>query len=328
MPDEKVNLGDLRLVDPELLPLLRSLSSDSLTAETLAARRDRLLPLTLPAEEGVDTKRFSVLRSPAPDLQMWMYRPAGVDDRAPCIYHMHGGGFVLGSAYELRHAHARLAKQLACVIVSVEYRLAPEALFPAAIEDCFAGLVWLFENASGLGLDADRIGVMGESAGGGLAAALTLLARDRGGPIIAFQHLTYPMLDDRTGASRAARTQIPVWNVESNRFAWSAMLGCEPGSPNISPYAAASRADDLSQLPPAFLSVGALDLFLDENIDYARRLACSGVPVELHVYPGAFHGFELAAEAAVSRTARRDSREALRRSLSRSSARLCQTERQ
>jgi triacylglycerol lipase len=210
-----------------------------------------------------------------------------------------------------------LAIELNCAIVSVDYRLAPETVFPGSIEDCYAGLAWVFANAAEQGFDTARIGVMGESAGGGLAAALALLARDRGEYPLAFQQLIYPMLDDRNGSGAEPHPFVGeyVWTPEKNRFGWEALLGHAPGGADVSPYAAPARATDLSGLPPTFLYAGALDLFLEENLDYARRLARAGVPIEFHLFPGAFHAFELQADAYVSRQARQLSQSALRRFL-------------
>ena len=202
-----------------------------------------------------------------------------------------------------------------CVVVSVGYRVAPETVFPGNVEDCYAGLKWVFENAAEQGFDTSRIGVKGESAGGGLAAALALLARDRGEYKLAFQHLIYPMLDDRTGTSSEPHDYAGhfIWQVEGNRFGWKLLLGREPGGDDVSPYAAPSRATDLTGLPPTFIYTGALDLFVEEDLEYARRLIRAGVPTELHVYPGAFHGFEVAAESQVAQQAIRDTTAALRR---------------
>ena len=175
---------------------------------------------------------------------------------------------------------------------------------------------WTFANAGELGVDTKRIGVMGESAGGGLAASLALMARDRGEYALAFQHLIYPMIDDRT----CVREPHPfagefIWHAHNNHFGWSALLGHEPGGESVSAYAAAARAEDLRGLPPTFLSTAALDLFVDEDVDYAQRLIRAGVPTELHVWPGAFHGFDLAGGTPVADAARRASNEALRRFL-------------
>ncbi len=233
------------------------------------------------------------------------------------LLHIHGGGYVLGLAESNDPDNRLLARELGCVVVSVNYRLAPETAHPGPVEDCYAALVWLATHADELGVDPARIGVKGESAGGGLAAGLALLARDRGGPALAFQHLVYPMIDDRTAVTDDPHPYAGeyVWTPASNRFGWASLLGVEPGGPDVSPYAAAARATDLTGLPPAFLAMGALDLFLDEDLDYARRLTRAGVPVELHVYAGAFHGFYSAPQASVTQQANRDGLEALRRAL-------------
>jgi acetyl esterase/lipase len=208
-------------------------------------------------------------------------------------------------------------REIGCVVVSVDYRLAPDTPHPGPVEDCYAALRWFHANAAALGVDSGRIAIGGESAGGGLAAALALLARDRAEVPVVFQLLIYPMLDDRTVISPEPHPFAGefIWTAQSNRFGWRALLGQEPGSPGVSPYAAAARAENLAGLPPAFVSVGALDLFLDENIAYAQRLLRAGVPSELHVYPGAYHGFDLAFEADVTRRFRRDSLQALKRAL-------------
>jgi triacylglycerol lipase len=211
-----------------------------------------------------------------------------------------------------------MVAELGCVAVSVDYRLAPETPFRGGIEDCYAALGWVCKNSAELGVDPRRVGVMGESAGGGLAAALALLARDRGEFPVAFQHLIYPMLDDRTCVRPDPNpyTGEFLWTAVNNRFGWSSLLGAVvPGSDNVSAYAAAARAKDLTRLPPAFISTGALDLFLEEDLDYAQRLIRSGVPVELHVYPGAFHAFDLDPTAEIAVAARRDRINSLKRAL-------------
>jgi acetyl esterase/lipase len=197
-----------------------------------------------------------------------------------------------------------LARELGCVVVSVDYRLAPETTFPGAVEDCYAALRWLHAEARTLGVDVGRIAIGGESAGGGLAASLALLARDRGEVPLAFQLLIYPMLDDRTGVTVEPSPTVGEfgWSRESNRFGWASLLGRDPGGADVSPYAAAARAEDLAGLPPAYIAVGTLDLFLEENLEYARRLMRAGIPTELHVYPGAYHGFQgMAPEARISK---------------------------
>ena len=189
-----------------------------------------------------------------------------------------------------------------CVILSTNYRLAPEAPFPAPVEDCYASLKWLVENSENLGIDKSHIAIGGGSAGGGLAAGLVIMTRDRGEIDIAFQLLIYPMLDDRNITPSSYNiTDKRTWDREKNIYAWKAYLGDSAKDGNVSPYAAAARAEDLSGLPPAYIAVGELDLFLDESIEYAQRLLQAGVRTELHVYPGATHGFDSVLTASVSK---------------------------
>lgn len=254
----------------------------------------------------------------SPPLRVLCYRPTAVKGLLPAVLHIHGGGYVLGSADMMDAANRALAVELQCAVFSVDYRLAPETPHPGPVEDCYAALKWLDGNAAALQVDASRIGVKGESAGGGLAAAVALLSRDRGEVRLAFQHLIYPMIDDRTGSSPDSHRFVGeyVWTPSHNRFGWSCLLGTAPGGADVSPYAAAAHAEDLTDLPRTFISVGALDLFLEEDLDYARRLTRAGVPVELHLYPGAFHGFDMAPQTArVAKAAARDSQDALRRAL-------------
>ena len=224
-----------------------------------------------------------------PDVMVRVYKPSELDPGAPALYWIHGGGMVMGTV-AINDADCKgWASDMRCVVASVEYRLAPEHPHPAPIEDCFAGLAWLVSNAESLGVDADRIAVGGASAGGGLAAALALVARDRGVDII-FQQLICPMLDDRNITRSSHWVQHPkVWNRKANIIGWSSLLGKPAGSDDVSPYASPARAEDLSGLAPAFIIIGDLDLFVDESIDYAQRLAVAGVPTELHILPGAVH---------------------------------------
>ncbi len=308
------------LVDPELRPLLDVFPTSRFSLETLADIRGRAFPAP-PIDGSATTLDRRLVPGPAgaPDVELHIYRPKAATGPLPCVFHIHGGGYVIGAARHQEAMHRPLAAALGCAIVSVDYRLAPETVFPGAIEDCYAGLAWTFAQAADLGLDTARIGVTGESAGGGLAAALALMARDRGEYSLAFQHLIYPMIDDRTCAHPDPHPHAGefIWTPHNNRFGWSSLLGHEPGGEGVSPYAAAARAEDLSGLPPTYISTGALDLFLEEDLEYARRLTRAGVPVELHVYPGAFHAFERVPDAAVAKQARRDSREALRRFMGR-----------
>ena len=306
------------LVEPALAPMLDLFPTIDLTEALLPAIRNR--PPWVPVEPA-DRARTGVaertLPGPAgaPDVSARLYRPLDAAGPLPCILHIHGGGFVAGRSADLEGAHLPLAADLRCCILSVDYRVAPEARFPGAVEDCYAALAWLMRQAGAEGIDPARVGVMGESAGGGLAAALALLARDRGEHRLAFQHLIYPMLDDRTCVTPDPHpfTGEFVWTAQSNRFGWSALLGGEPGGAGVSPYAAPARADDLAGLPPAYIATGSLDLFLEEDIDYARRLMRAGVPVELHVYPGGFHAFNAWPASPIAANARRDSKDALAR---------------
>jgi acetyl esterase/lipase len=187
-----------------------------------------------------------------------------------------------------------LVDELDCIVVSVDYRLAPEHPYPAPVDDCFAGLEWVAENASEVGADASRLAVGGPSAGGGLSAAVALRARDEDGPELCYQLLIYPMLDDRnTSPSSQQITDIGIWDRDMNIRAWEAYLGERSGSEDLPPYAAPGRVADLSGLPPAFLDVGTHDAFRDETLSYATRLSEGGVETELHLYPGGFHGYDV-----------------------------------
>lgn len=311
-------MNSRHLVDPQLLPLLEVFPNADLARESLPELRAQMSALSAPDQSGALVEEHSVGGpAGAPHVAVRVLRPKEATGPLPVIYHIHGGGYVAGSAADSDARNGPTAVALGCAVVSVDYRLAPETPFPGPVEDCYAGLAWLFAHASGLGLDPSRIGVMGESAGGGLAAALALLARDRGEYRLAFQHLIYPMLDDRTGTSSDPHPYVGdfVWTPAKNRFGWEALLGHAPGGEGVSPYASPARAEDLAGLPPTFLYTGALDLFLEENIDYARRLARAGVPIEFHLFPGAFHGFELQADSHLSQQAQLISRAALRRFL-------------
>jgi acetyl esterase/lipase len=233
----------------------------------------------------------------------------------PCVYWIHGGGYVAGSNLGDDLRFDRWCPTLGCVGVSVEYRLAPEHPYPAPLDDCYAGLAWVVAHADELGVDASRVGIGGNSAGGGLAAGLALLARDRGELAINFQLLIYPMIDDRQVTHSSGWTD-PIWPPSANTYGWTAYLGDRKGGPDVEPYAAATRATDLGGLPPTLIAVGAIDGFSDEDIDYAVRLRHAGVPVDLHVYAGAPHGFDgLAVDSAVAARATRDIEDWLRERL-------------
>jgi triacylglycerol lipase len=237
-----------------------------------------------------------------PDVRVVLYKPQGLADGAPVVLQIHGGGFLFGTAELGDPRNRAMALAVGCAVASVEYRLAPETAFPGGLDDCYAALVWLHRHAAELGLDPARIAIRGESAGGGLAAGLAVMARDLGGPTICFQLLVYPMLDDRTVlAAENPFTGQFIWERSSNLFAWQSWLGMQPGSDAVPPLAAPGRTADLAGLPPTCITTAALDLFIDEDLEYARRLIRSGVPTEVHVAPGAFHGFDaMAPEAAVT----------------------------
>jgi acetyl esterase/lipase len=313
------------LLDPELKTLLSFLPPLNLDRETLPLLRSMMGQRRPGAPESevsqVTSTAVDIAGPPdSPPVRVLCYRPARAASTLPAILHMHGGGYVLGTAASSEATNRELAAELDCAVFSVEYRLAPETPYPGPLEDCYAALAWLHAHAGELRIDASRVGVKGESAGAGLAAALALLARDRGKLPVAFQHLIYPMIDDRTGAAGApaenAFVGTFVWTPEQNRFGWTCLLGTTPGGSDVSPYAAPARATNLAGLPPAFISVGALDLFLEEDLAYAQHLARAGVPVELHVYPGAFHAFDMPPHTSrVAQAAVRASRDSLRKAL-------------
>lgn len=241
----------------------------------------------------------------APDLPVVIMRPTRGPGPWPAIYHIHGGGMVSGDQWEMAETLAGWVDLLGVVGVSVGYRLAPEHPHPAPLEDCYAGLEWTARNAEELDIDPDRLIIWGSSAGGGLAAGIALLARDRGGPALAHQILQGPMLDDRNQTpSSHELDREGFWDRTSNLTGWSSLLGDARGGPDVSPYAAPARAQHLGGLPPAFIDVGQVETFRDEALEYAARLSRAGVPVELHMWPGAWHGFSSAApQAAISQLA-------------------------
>ncbi len=306
------------LVDHELVEAARALPDFTVDAKSLPIMRG--LPARPIAPAPAPQPLFRTIPGPkgAPDVRIMVIDGTGGKPDSPAYLHMHGGGFVGGRVDQYPAAYQALAQASQCLIVSVDYRLAPETRFPGALEDNYAALRWLHGNAAALGIDPKRIAIGGESAGGGHAAMLAIAVRDRGEFPIAFQLLVYPMLDDRTGSTVAPPAHVGqfVWNAGSNRFGWAALLGQAPGLTTVPPGSVPARVVDLAGLPPAFIAVGGLDLFAAEDIEYAARLNSAAVPVELLVVPGAYHAFDgLVPNARVSRQFRAAIVDALRRGM-------------
>lgn len=313
-------LAALAFVDPELRPAARQVlassgQSGTFTDATLRAMRAGTPPSPPPLPD-VPVREVRVpARGASPEVAVQLVN-AHPGQSKPAILHTHGGGYILGSARSEVRFLQETAKVLDCTIVSVEYRLAPETGYRGSVEDNYAGLLWLHRNAAEIGVDAGRIALMGESAGGGHAALLAIAARDRGEVPLVLQALVYPMLDDRTGSSRAVPPHIGAvgWDAPANRYGWRAFLGAEPGGPDVPAAGAPARLEALRGLAPAFVAVGGVDLFVGEDIEYARRLTDAGVPAELLVVPGAFHGFDRVAPGTrLARTFTAAKHEALRR---------------
>jgi acetyl esterase/lipase len=278
------NLPPLDLTD---IPTARTTMMDMLAAANVGVQ---------PSPSVTRTDHMVAGLNGAPDVRVRHYRPTGQSGTVPCLYWIHGGGHVLGQIEQDDPVMDHIVETLGCAVVSVDWRRAPEHPFPAPMDDCYAGLSWTYRSAAELDIDPDRIAIGGASSGGGSAAGLALLARDRAEIPVCFQLLVYPMLDDRNVTpTSVALTEPKVWNRESNLIGWRAYVGDAVGTDQVSPYAAPTRATDLTGLPPAFIPVGDLDLFIDEDIEYAQRLMQADVPAELHVYPGGIHGFDLLA---------------------------------
>jgi acetyl esterase/lipase len=305
--------------DPELaamVPLLPSVEGDD-PATMRALLSEMIAQLPRPDTTGLQFEDREIPgRDGDPAIPVRIYRP---DQRsAPAaVYSVHGGGFIAGDL-ETEHAlNVRLCRELGVVVVSVDYRLAPETPFPGPLEDVYAGLVWTADHAAELGINPHRIAIQGTSAGGGLCAGLALLARDRGGPGIAFQFLSVPELDDRlTSPSMTQFTDTPLWSRPRAVISWDCYLGPgRAGSEDVSIYAAPARATDLAGLPPAYVSVMHFDPLRDEGIAYALALLAAGVNVELHLFPGTFHGSMLIHHAAISQREQAEAIAVLRQAL-------------
>jgi acetyl esterase/lipase len=315
-PSDVTPVGPPVPFDPEcaaaleiVLPQISKFES----VESVAAAREASAgapPMTddiLSRDGAFDVSERTVGGPPGdPDITLLIVRPVGATAPTPVFYHTHGGGMVIGDRRLLTPETLDWAQEFGASLISVEYRLAPETPHPGPVEDCYAGLKWVADNAAELGIDPARIIIMGASAGGGLAAATALLARDRGGPALAAQVLMCPMVDDRNDTPSAVQgAGRGVWDRTANQTGWTALLGDARGGPDVSPYAAPARATDLSGLPPALIDVGSAETFRDEAVAYASAIWRAGGQAELHVFSGGFHGYEaLAPQAAVSHDTR------------------------
>jgi acetyl esterase/lipase len=285
-----------------MIPLLPTISSE----DVLAARAE-LDALVAGMVGSVDTSDLDVTDRRIdglegdPAVPVRVYRARQAKGAVPGVLMIHGGGFTVGNLESEHMSAARLARTLEIVVVSVDYRLAPENPFPAALHDCSAALQWLHRSSDELGVDTSRLAVYGQSAGGGLAAALALFTRDHGGPPLCFQFLGIPELDDRLEtASMRSFVDTPMWSLPAAELSWQRYLGAEHDG-DVSPYAAPARATDLRGLPPAYVSTMEFDPLRDEGILYALAMLSAGVQVELHSFPGTFHGSALFPNAGISR---------------------------
>jgi acetyl esterase/lipase len=315
-------VGFTQRLDPELAAALREMPAERVMDwNDLPATRELVAQMFAQTNVGSPDSE-KVLREDrmipgpqgAPEVPIRVYRPAGDSGALSGLLWIPGGGYVMDTVEREDLVARHIVEEVGCVVICVQYRLAPEHPFPAPVEDCYAVLRWSAEGATDLGIDSDSLAVGGASAGGGLAAGLALLARDRGEFNVSFQLLVYPMIDDRNVTPSSYEiTDTRVWNREANLFGWNSYLGGEAGGENVSHYAAATRATDLSHLPTVYIAVGTQDLLVDENVEYAQRLMREGVPTELHVYPGAFHGSDAAVPgASISQRFIADRDEALR----------------
>jgi acetyl esterase/lipase len=314
------------LLDPELkgpikmmLSQMPPTSFDNLPAARAASKQMMAaMKMHMPIIPGVITEDRTIPGPKgSPDVTIRIYRPEKQTGLFPALLWIHGGGYMLGDIDQEDLMAKQYTLTAECVVASVEYRLAPEHPYPAPLEDCYAALKWLSAHAKKLGVDRFRIAIAGASAGGGLASALAILARDRAEVQTIFQLLVYPMINDCNIAP--ASNVLPetlFWTRGNNLIGWRSYLGYEPGSEGISCYAAAFRATNLEGLPPAYITVGDLDLFAQEDIEYSRRLVAAGVPTELHVYPGGCHAFDmLVPDADISKRFTADMHRALKRAL-------------
>lgn len=324
-PSTDLSPGSRHLVDPEIALLLDYFPPFGFTPQALPEIRTRLAAMSAGAPDPAVAfptvsrqERLIPGWDGEPDVRVLVYS-SDRDAAGPAggLVWMHGGGLVLGRAEDDDLLCHRMVDATDATIVAVDYRLAPETPAPGALHDCHAALTWLRAEATTLGVDQNRIAVGGLSAGAGLAACLSILTRDRREPALCFQLLIYPMLDDRTGTTRPAPPFSGefVWTAQDNAFGWRCYLGPAAGGPTTSPHNAAARVASTAGLPPTYLGVGSIDLFAPENIEFASRLIADGVPTELHVYPGGYHGFTATPAARISAAHVRDFFAALSRKL-------------
>jgi len=302
-------IDPMGLVDPELKPMLqawlrqapRMVWSEKTLHDIRQLSASSIRP---PLAQPPFFQRTIPGATGAPEVHVVAIGVAAGAAPRPAVLHIHGGGYVVGSAAEAIAPLQELCAAHGCVAVSVDYRLAPETRFPGALEDNYAALRWLHANATELGVDRKRIALLGESAGGGHVAALAIAARDRREVSVAMQIMLYPMLDDRTGSSRAVPPHLGayLWDAAANRFGWSSLLGVPAGGDSVPRGAVPARVENLRDLPPTFIGVGSIDLFVQENIAYAQRLIEAGVPTELFIAPGGYHAFDIVVpEARISK---------------------------
>ncbi len=300
--DQAGNQDYLSKVDPEIRPAVeRCWAMDFERPGVLEQYRHRAESLvgsdTLPKDDAVQVYDVYIPNGDeSAPMRLRVYAPKEAEGKLAGIYWIHGGGFLFGVPEQDEGQSIRFAKEAGAVVVSPDYRLTPEHPYPAALDDSYAGLKWFFENAGSLGVDSTRIAIAGSSAGGNLCAATAIVARDKGEVAPAFQMPLYPMIDDRFGTPASHESiDLRVWNNTANAYAWKAYIGDAMGTDHATAYMAPARAEDLSGLPPAYSCVGDLDPFRDDTIQYMARMAQAGVPVEFHLYSGAYHAFEVIA---------------------------------
>ena len=304
-----------KLVDPELVPALKVIPPLVLSPERLAELLKIPMLPPLPAPMPQPVSRMIPGAPGSPDVHIFVVDPNPGAKNRPVFVHTHGGGYVTPNPAMFALIQS-IAHDCECVVVSVDYRLAPATHFPGSLNDNYAALKWVYNNAATLGIDRQRIAVGGESAGGGHAAALALRARDRAEIPLVMQLLIYPMLDDRTGSSRPAAPSMGrfIWTAQCNRFGWTSLLGVPAGSAQVPAGAVPARIENLAGLAPAWVGTGSIDLFAAEDITYAQRLMEAGVPTELVVLPGGYHAFDIIVpNAQISKTFTSSWKSALRR---------------